>query len=118
MGSEFDNDVPPPAERRPARRKRVLLTGIVAYSDGARSFDCTIRNVSQTGARIVMGKNQQFPTDFYLINIRDRVAYDAKVIWNDGSEVGVTFKKTYPLSELTEPKLSFLKRLWLSKAAR
>jgi hypothetical protein len=113
-----DDSVPPPAERRPKSRKRVLLTGIVAYGEGAFSFDCTLRNLSETGARIAIGKNMQFPSDFYLINVRDRVAYDAKLVWNNSTEVGVTFKKTMPLAGITDPKLSFLKRLWMAKAAR
>jgi hypothetical protein len=113
-----DKSVPPPAERRPKGRKRVLLTGIVTYAEGAFSFDCTLRNLSETGARIAIGKNMQFPSDFYLINVRDRVAYDAKLIWNSSTEVGVTFKNTLPLAGITDPKLSFLKRLWMAKAAR
>ena len=47
-----DDDSPPPAERRPKARQRVLLTGIVAYANGAHSFHCTIRNLSETGARL------------------------------------------------------------------
>ena len=110
------NDVPPPAERRPKGRKRVLLTGIVAYGLGAHSFHCTIRNLSETGARLAVGNNAQFPSDFYLINIRDRVAYEAKVVWNKGSEIGVTFTHTKPLAGITDPALAFLKQLWLTKA--
>jgi len=110
------NDVPPPAERRPKGRKRVLLTGIVAYGLGAHSFHCTIRNLSETGARLAVGNNAQFPSDFYLINIRDRVAYEAKVVWNRGSEIGVTFTHTMPLAGITDPALAFLKQLWLTKA--
>ena len=108
---------PSTAERRPKSRKRVLLTAIAASADGARSLNCTICDVSETGAQIVIGKNPQFPPDFYLINIRDRVAYDATVVWNNGSEAGVEFKKTLPLSDIADPSLRFLKRLWLSKAA-
>jgi hypothetical protein len=113
-----DKSLPPPAERRPKSRKRVLLTGIVTYAEGAFSFDCTLRNLSETGARIAIGKNMQFPSDFYLINVRDRVAYDAKLVWNNSAEVGVTFKSTMPLAGISDPKLSFLKRLWMAKAAR
>ncbi|HET7084802.1 MAG TPA: PilZ domain-containing protein [Rhizomicrobium sp.] len=113
-----NDHMPPPAERRPKTRKRVLLTGIIVFNDGARSFDCTFRNLSETGARVAVGRNAQFPSDFYLINIRDRCAYEAKLVWNNGTEVGVTFHKTLPLGELTDPKLTFLKRLWMSKAAR
>ena len=115
LGNDL-NDGPPPAERRPKGRKRVLLTGIVAYANGAHSFHCTIRNLSETGARLAVGNNAQFPSDFYLINIRDRVVYDAKLVWNRGPEIGVTFKATLPLAGITDPALAFLKQLWLTKA--
>jgi len=111
-----DNTPPPVAERRPKGRKRVLLTGIVAYGNGAHSFHCTFRNLSETGARLAVGSNAQFPSDFYLINIRDRVAYEAKLVWNRGTEIGVTFKNTLPLGGITDPALAFLKQLWLTKA--
>ena len=117
MGSESD-DMPPLAERRPKTRKRVLLTGIITYAEGAHSFDCTIRNLSETGARIGVGKNMPFPSDFHVINVRDRIAYDAKLVWNKGGEIGVTFKKVTPLAAITDPALGFLKRLWMAKAAR
>jgi hypothetical protein len=110
------NDAPPPAERRPKGRKRVLLTGIVAYAHGAHSFHCTIRNLSETGARLGLGDNTQFPSDFHLINIRDRIVYDAKLVWNKGSEIGVTFKAATPLDAITDPALAFLRKLWLTKA--
>ena len=103
-------------ERRPKTRKRVLLTGIIALVDGGRHFDCTIRDLSETGARVVPAKGAQLPLEFYLINIRDRVAYDAKLVRSDGAEAGIVFKKTFPLSQLNDPALGFLKRLWLSKA--
>ncbi len=110
--------MPPPSERRPKSRKRVLFSAIVTYAGGNFSFECNIRNLSETGARIDVGKHTQFPSDFYLINIRDRVAYDAKVVWQDANNIGVTFKKIYPLSEIVDPSLSYLKRLWMGKATR
>jgi hypothetical protein len=111
------NTEPPVAERRPSARSRVLLSGIVTYGDGAFSFDCSFRNLSKTGARVMVGINMQFPSQFFLINIRDRVAYDCKVVWNKGSEIGVTFKAVVALSAITDPRLAYLKKLWLAKAA-
>jgi hypothetical protein len=107
-----------PAERRPKSRKQVLVGGIVAFEGGQRSFDCTIRDLSETGARVLAAKGAEFPPRFYLINIRDRVAYDARPVRRNGLEAGVVFQKTLPLSGLTDPALGFLKRMWLSKAAR
>lgn len=103
-------------ERRPKSRKQVLLTGLLASVDGAHSVDCTIRDLSETGARIVAARGVQFPPYFYLINVRDRVAYEARLIRSDGLEAGVVFGKTLPLSGLSDPALGFLKRMWLSKA--
>jgi hypothetical protein len=109
---------PPIAERRPKQRKRVLLTGIVTYANGAHSFNCTMRDLSETGARIAVGESAQFPSDFYLINIRDRIAYKATPVWNNGSEIGVAFKAAIPLSAITDPALNYLKKLYLAKTAR
>ena len=107
---------PPIAERRPQQRRRVLMSGIVTYADGAYSFDCAFRSVSKAGALITIKKNTPFPSKFYLIGIRDGIAYESKVVRNSGSEVGVLFKKTLPLSTMTDNSLNYLKRLWLAKA--
>jgi hypothetical protein len=116
LGNNDRHDPPPLAERRPKPRKRVLLTGIIAYGEGAHSFHCTIRNLSESGARLAVTNGALLPSDFYLINIRDRVAYDAKLAWNKSAEIGVTFKAVLPLASITDPALAYLKRLWLSKA--
>src|ERR1700760_1001511 len=96
-------------DRRPKTRKSVLLTGIVAFDGGQRSFDCTIRDLSETGAYIVAAKGARIPDVFHLINIRDRVAYEATLVRNDATGAGIHFKKTLPLSGLTDPALGFLK---------
>lgn len=106
-----------PAERRKAR-KPVLLTGIIASAGGDSSLDCTIRDLSETGARIVPAKGAQCPDEFYLINVRDRVAYKAKLVRSEGLEAGIVFQKTLPLAAVTDPALGFLKKMWLSKATR
>jgi hypothetical protein len=109
--------VPPPIERRPKRRNRVLLGGIISFANGAHSFNCSIRDITDTGARIVI-RDQNVPFSFHLINIRDRLVYDAQVIWNSGVEIGVAFNKTIPINEIVDPAQSYLRNLWLSRAAR
>src|ERR1700742_5121853 len=74
-------------ERRPFQRKRVLLNGIVVYANGSHSFECSFRNISPGGARIQIGRNMQFPSQFYLIAVRDQVAHQVQVVWNNGIEV-------------------------------
>ena len=107
--------VPPPVERRPKPRKRVLLKGVVVYAAGAYSFDCIFRNLSETGAWIDVGSNSQLPSTFHLINVRDSIVYRAKQVWKMGADVGLSFEETVPLSAITDPGLGYLKKLWLAK---
>jgi len=114
LGSEAEK----PIERRPRLRKRSLLGALITYADGKFSFDCTIHDLSETGARITLPKNIQMPSRFYLINIRDRQACDAKIVWHKGSEAGVEFVRSFGLAEVSDPALNYLKRLWLERATR
>src|SRR5258706_15800261 len=82
-----------PAERRPMRRKKVLFPGIITYASGGYVYDCAIRDLSQRGAQLVVGKNVQLPKDLFVIDIRDRTAYDAKVVWKGGRELASFSRK-------------------------
>jgi hypothetical protein len=109
---------PPVAEKRPLRRRRVLLGGIVTFLEGAVHFDCTIRDLTEAGARITVPRNQPMPSHIHLINMRDRIAYESHVAWNTGREAGLTFRKTIPLETLNDPELAFLKTLWHDRSVR
>jgi hypothetical protein len=106
----------PPLERRPKRRKRVLYPGLIVHANG--STDCTIRNLTEYGAHITVRENEVLPSNFYLISIPDRLAYDAEVIWKIGVDTGVTYEKIHDLSNAVDPSLYFLKRLWLARASQ
>ena len=67
---------PPPKEYRTLSRKRALLSAVGVSADGALTFDCTIRDLSEHGCKI-RSNSVQLPDRFYLVNIRDQVAYDA-----------------------------------------
>ena len=56
-------------ERRAEPRLRVLLAGKLAFPDSASTADCTIRNLSETGALIVTS-DLALPADPFLIVIR------------------------------------------------
>src|SRR5476649_1465246 len=106
------------ADRRPSRRKRQLLPAMVTTLNGQQKFDCTIRDISESGARVAFPKTAQFPSVMYLINVRDRVVYEANVVWCGQAEDGVAFIQTLALSAIVDPAMSFLKRIWLERAIR
>ena len=99
------------AERRQQSRKRVLLSGVVTYWDGARSFGCTIRNISEEGARISKPRTQPLPEKIYLINVRERMVHEARLVWSHDREAGLEFVTSAQLSALADPKYNYLRRL-------
>jgi hypothetical protein len=102
---------PPLTERRPKPRKRVLFGGRVSYLDGTQHFDCSIRDLSETGARITLKPGLPIPSKVYLIDTRNRTAHEAKVVWNNGREAGLEFVTSFALSAIDNPQLLYLRRL-------
>ncbi|HVW73344.1 MAG TPA: PilZ domain-containing protein [Rhizomicrobium sp.] len=108
----------PPAEHRGKRRRRVLLSGLGYVPQTLATFDCTIRDLSETGARITVRPGAIIPTHFLLINIRDRIAYEVQTIWRRESELGLTIARPIPLAADAHPDAGHLRRLWLERANR
>jgi len=109
MSDTFETTVP--NERRLQSRQRVLLSGIVTYWDGARSFGCTIRNLSAEGARISKPRTQPLPANLFLISVRERMVHDARVIWSRDKDAGLVFVQSRQLSDLADQKYNYLRRL-------
>lgn len=109
---------PPPAEVRSSRRQRVLLGGKIAYDDGHYTYDCAIRDLSSTGARLGIRGATVLPKYFYLVDLRSGMAHDCEVIWRDARHTGVRFRGSLALSDLTDPKLKFLRNLYVEAALR
>lgn len=104
--------------RRPPPRQRVLLGGLVTYAQGTHCFSCAIRDLSAAGARISMQPRHALPSNIFLINLRDRVAYECRTKWTKGGDAGLAIEKAMPLDELNDSRLGFLKRLGYSDATR
>jgi len=104
-------------DRRPISRRRVLLPGLIVYANGAQTCDCTFRDLTPRGARLIMPHQLQLPHSFHLINIRDAVAYNARLVWIKGQEMGISFESVIALSENKDLAAQRLKKLWLAKAA-
>ena len=76
-------------EHRIAARHRVLKGGRIHFGGG--SIDCTIRNVSDTGAALDVASSLGIPTEFVLI--ADGEQRPCRVVWRKEKRIGVTFDK-------------------------
>jgi hypothetical protein len=81
----------PMPERRTSSRQKSFLQGRIYYNNRRSSLDCLVRDVSDTGARLVFSGPVSVPdvVEVYLSN-KDEVRR-AKVQWRKGGEMGVGF---------------------------
>ena len=86
-----ETDVTYITERRTEDRQRVLKGGKVFYNNYAISVDCMIRDESAKGMHIKVDPNFVLPSHFSLLNRKDGTLADARVVWKDGSELGIEF---------------------------
>lgn len=75
-----------------APRTRTFLKGVVLYDNRRVSIECTIRDLSDTGARIAFQSPITIPDRIELFIPHKNRTYLADVKRQDGSEVGVAFR--------------------------
>jgi hypothetical protein len=115
---DSDPELPPIAERRPAKRGRVLLSGVLVHADDSHSFRCAIRDLGPNGARITIPKGQMIPRNVYLIDIRAQKARQAELVWVDAHFAGLKYLQSIDLTKPLDPALIFLKRILDAHATR
>lgn len=123
--SRPSNQAPPKTARpegapdhRKARRKRTLLSGKLAYGAGAFSIDCVISDLSETGARVQVQPGATIPDEVYLIHLRARIAYEAKVAWRRGDFAGFEFHAKHDLESADRPELKLMRLYCVDHAPR
>jgi hypothetical protein len=79
-------------ERRKAARRRVLKEGKIVFADGLRVFDCTIRDLSTSGARLLIANTVGLPDTFTLYEKSSGLLYPVSVAWRQANSVGVHFQ--------------------------
>lgn len=79
------------SEHRRETRQRVFLKGRIVFNNGSSSFDCLVRDMSSSGARLVMSDATTLPEAFDLyIPQKDRT-YRAILRWRREDGIGVIF---------------------------
>ena len=99
----------PPPERRPSPRRRALLAGLVVHSAGRFSFPCTIKDISESGIRIIFAAGSAVPSQIEVINRSNGMVYHCDVVWTTNIAAGLKFRSTYDMKDLP-PELDFLRR--------
>jgi hypothetical protein len=77
------------SEKRITRRHRVLKSGTISFGSGA--IDCTIRNLSETGAAIEVVTPLFIPDRFTLVVQTEKLKRPCHIVWRKEKRIGVAF---------------------------
>lgn len=110
--------MPPATERRRIARQRALLSGKFVFEHPSMTVDCTIRDLTEFGARVVVGQGVVVPRRGWLINVRDGSAHESIVVWRAGGLLGVSFHETINVRVAIPAPHGHLHRLWMACAGR
>jgi hypothetical protein len=80
-------------EQRRSSRNRTLLQGRVVFNNRFSLIDCTVRDLSETGAQIAFAHPVTLPSELELEIPRKELSTLARVMWSDGKSHGVMFIK-------------------------
>jgi two-component system cell cycle response regulator len=75
---------------RRSHRRRVLKAGKIVLSDWS-TIDCTVRDITEAGARLAFAGPTALPTSFWLLVPSDEKLIPAQPAWQKGLVAGVVF---------------------------
>lgn len=114
----MSGSVPLPLERRRNNRHRALLAGKLANDDATTTIDCTIRNLSDTGAMVETQTPHLIPPHLQLMQIKEGIVWDAEVVWRRGTRIGLKLNERHDLRESNDKQLRALRAIWSQMALR
>jgi RNA:NAD 2'-phosphotransferase (TPT1/KptA family) len=76
-------------ERRTAQRRRILKAGLLEFDRSA--IDCTIHNVSETGAGIEVANPLGIPHEITLNIQTQYVRQHGYIVWRKEKQMGMAF---------------------------
>jgi hypothetical protein len=77
------------AEARKASRRRILDMALIRF--GEMSVSCVIRNLTDAGAALDVGSQNDIPDQFTLIVMAKKKIYSCNIVWRKDRRIGVLF---------------------------
>ena len=82
------------SEKRSERRRRVLKGGTILFNKGFNSYECKVRNLSETGALVETDSTHGIPVDLdFVIGNERSNAKAAKIVWRTNHFIGLSFEQ-------------------------
>lgn len=99
----------PAADPRQVVRKRIYKKGKLFFGDDfAFVLDCIIADMTDNGARVQIDSRAAVADEFWLVHLRDHVAYRATIAWRRHGSVGLKLTSRH---DLRKPDTTEMKTL-------
>jgi hypothetical protein len=89
--SKFEADAAAFADRRGSPRRKTRFKATIVHGAQRETIDCTVRDLSETGARLRLETPEALPAIFHLIWLADRAVLEVEAVWRSSGEMGVKF---------------------------
>lgn len=93
-------------ERRRSKRTRTILSGKIIFNNRMSVLDCVVKNMSSSGAKLLLPNVLQVPNVFELYIPKMRCSYHARLIRYESEVIGVEFyradSKIQPVTQLRD----------------
>ena len=88
----MSDPIPNPADIRSETRRRVLFEGLLVGAGGRIKLTCMVRDLSASGARILISEAVQIPETFEFSIPGQARRWTATVRWRKGGVVGLKLR--------------------------
>jgi|SRR5215469_15124308 len=105
-------------ENRSERRRRVLWSGLIFVPQTHSIIDCSIRDLSEAGARLGIRGETAIPVKFLLLDITNRAAFEVQCVRRGQRELGVKILRSIALTDRSSVEAIQLKRLLVERLNR
>ena len=92
------------AEQRRAPRIRSLIGARIVFNNGLATVDCLIRDVSETGAKLIVSSPVPLPDRFELTVPQKGTTRRVRVVWRRATEIGVRFEDEQAPEQASAPQ--------------
>jgi hypothetical protein len=98
------------ANKRSQQRNRCLKEGKIIFGNGTFVVDCTIDNLSETGAHLRVQGSSPLPKEFLLVEPSRNIVHKAEIVRRTPKGVGVKFNGLFDDKQAAEAYLRKFRR--------
>ena len=83
-------------DKRRSQRYRTLKSATISFKNGQFTYQCTVRNLSETGAQLALASTDLIPNRFDLVFEDRSPTRTCNDVWRAPTRLGVQFEAAPP----------------------